>query len=216
MELPGTKTHQANTYYWQIVGGKFARRVKEGEGTMRTTKTGRVIYEKYSDSLTGVLNDIQIDKGEFGEQIIVVLIPAPGFNYKINIQKESRFATTLLERLPKLKLGDTVELVPYSFKDDKEKNISGMNIFKGTVKIESAFKEKTPEGWITKGGYPEFPAYWSSLADKRKRIYFIEVDEFLTNEMWNWLGKQTRPNQESPSSQTNEIRPSEPDDDLPF
>lgn len=187
MELPGTKKNQSNVYYWQIIQGLFARRVKEGEGKMRTTKTNKIVYEDYVDSITGTLAGVHVHNGEYGETLVVTLIPAPGFKYQINIQKDSRFGTTFLERLPKLKVGDVIELKPYAFEDDKEKKVSGMNVFKGDKKVESAFKAKADGKWITKDGYPEFPNDWNSLTEKKKKYYFIEVDDFLTTKLNEWI-----------------------------
>lgn len=190
MELPGTKTHRANTFYWQIYNGKFSRRVKEGEGTPRTTKTGKVVYENFVDSITGTLKEVRCTDSDYGMQLSIVLIPAPGYMYIINIQKDSRFGTAFLERLPSLNVGDVIEIKPYSFEDEKEKKVSGLNIFKGTYKVPSAFKEKTEKGWVAKNGFPPFPKDWSSLSEKKQKIYFIDVDEFLTEEFNKWVDGQ--------------------------
>lgn len=211
MELPGTKKNQSNVYYWQIIQGLFARRVKEGEGKMRTTKTNKIVYEDYVDSITGTLAGVHVHNGEYGETLVVTLIPAPGFKYQINIQKDSRFGTTFLERLPKLKIGDVIELKPYSFEDEKEKKISGMNVFKDNSKVESAFKVKTEGKWVTKGGYPEFPKDWNELSEKKKKYYFIEVDDFLTTKLNEWLMNNHPVSNEEPEVEKNEI-----DDDFAF
>lgn len=190
-QIPGVKTHSgSNTYYWNIVGGRFARRVKEGEGEKRITKTNRVVYEHFADGITGALKSIMISKTDFGDQIVIELTPAPGYLHVIQIPKDSRFATTFLERLPHLRYGDVIELRPYSFENEKGDRVSGMLVYLNDEKLESFYRFKDGDKWKHQNGFPEFPDNWQELSEKKRKIYFIEVDEFLTNELHKWVMMQ--------------------------
>lgn len=186
MEIPGTKTQTSNNYYWSIISGRFARRVKEG-GVKRTTKTGKVVNEEYVNRIEGVLLSININHSEYGEDISIVLTPAPGYTHFISIPKESRYAKSLIERLPMIQKGNNIQLKPYSFENQSGDKISGMNVFINEEKIESFFKEKKAGKYVYCNGYPPFPDDWKSLSEKEKKIYFLEVDEFLNKELNKWI-----------------------------
>lgn len=217
MTLPGTEKKQGNAYWWNIIGGKFARRVKDGDSNarMRKNKEGKEVWEEYSDSLTGSIKSVSLQSGEYGEQLVVTLIPAPGFTYYIQIGRQTRFANCFLERLPQLRTGMSVKIIPYSFEDDNQKKVSGLNIFSGTnfeKKHESSFRVKKDGKIEYLSGFPKFPENWNTLKESQKKIYFVQVEEFLNEQLDKWRLENNfveKEHDETPV-QTNE------DDDLPF
>lgn len=188
MNLPGTKTRSSNTYYFSILDGKFARKCKEmDEGAKkRINKNDQVVYEILVDAIEGTLLDCHLHDSDYGKQLNVEICPAEGYKYIITIPVQSRYFGTFVERLPNLKSGETIELAPYSFEDDKKRKQQGVTVKKNAAKIPSAFKLKEGDQWISVGGFPAFPENWKELKEKDHKIYFLEVGDFLEEAVNKW------------------------------
>jgi len=234
--LPGTVSRsQSKTVYWNITGGKFARNANEGEaGAMkRENKFKKIVWEIFSDGLTGNIIDVNVYENSFDgiktKQLVIKLIPVEGWVYVINVSKESRYFNSFIEKLPNININEKVELYPYNFEDKETgKKQTGITVIQNGIKITTAYKEKVGEKYVVKKGMPPFPEDWASLEDFEKKHYFAKVGSFLEKEVYAWRDQniQTEPSYkekmfDEPLKEKGTVMPvkqfpSNTEDDLPF
>ena len=180
--------------YWSVFNGKLSRKAHEGEegAATRTNKLGKKVIEVYRDGLEGVLYDINIDETTFDKtkvKSLKITLTNDGIHHIINFPKESRYFGSFLEKVPNVKDGFNIQVRPYNFEDENEKKIIGVNVFQSGVKLASAYKVKVGEKWTYNHGFPPFPEKWNTLADRDKKIYFMDVDDFWENAVKDWRMK---------------------------
>jgi hypothetical protein len=210
-QLPGVVQHSnAKTIYWSIMGGQLARKVDASfEGAkMRTNKAGVQVWEELTRALMGKIRDVNVFENTFDnkkiKQLVIKLIPKDGWLYVINIPVQSRYYGSFLEKLPNILLKDSVEIAPYDFEDEKTKRKNqGITIKQNDVKLQSYYKVKEGEKYVYINGFPPFPAEWNKLAEREKKNYFYDVDDFFTSELNKWRIKNA-PDYEKEREQTSE------------
>lgn len=169
------------TDFYNITFGKIARSVPVNtEGAeARENKNGKLVYELFFRSLTGVIKDLEIiEDKEYGDKLHIV-IDDIGERSILQIPIESRFFGSFANKLPCIPENSVVTIVPYDFegKDstaDKPKKIVGINVHLGTdekgEKVVNFFSKDNP------GDMPKFPES-NDKADVQ--IWLIEVRRFF-------------------------------------
>lgn len=218
--------------FWSVFNGKLSRKAHEGEegAVQRTNKLGKKVTEVYRDGLEGLLYDINIDETTFDKtkvKSLKITLTNNGIFHVINFPKESRYFGSFLEKVPNIKGGSDIQIRPYNFEDENEKKIIGVNVFQSGNKLTSGYKTRKGDKWTYNNGFPPFPENWNTLAEREKKIYFMDVDDFWENEVKIWrknnapdykAAREEYDNDEQnqqPQAKNNKYR-KETTDDLPF
>lgn len=212
----------SNKTYLQIVNGKFAERVKEGTAgavARYSEKADKIFHEVYWHFVEGKIASMKIEDSDFGEQLVIEITDTGAELEVVKIPVDSRFFSTLAVRLPNIKRGDHVfRFVPYSFKGEDGKTISGMNIF-----LDGAEKENKVEPFFTRENQGKMPPFPEGGSKKDVQRWRIDLNEFLTNVVNHWItqnasGFASLTAQAVPVPETTDdgMHDEEVDDDLPF
>ena len=174
-----------NTFASILSDGKIHVASEEGvEDVVRrdyeTSKGEKgVKYELLYDHVTGKIKKIFFQKGDFGEQIHIVI-----GGVELSLPVSNNFAQDLMKKIPNIEIGETVQLAGYAFKDaETGKDKRGITVVQGLddegkgVKLSNFF-------WNGKKDLHDFPtandgkstAKWDS--DDWK-VHFIKVTKFL-------------------------------------
>jgi len=132
--------------YITILGGKFCQRVQEGtEGAVtRKNKMGNTVHEKFYDSFTGKLVDIQVKDGNYGKT----------WNFSFRDQKEmytlqlsysNSFSTAFLKMLPNIDVTKEMKVSP-SVKEVDGKNRSSLFVNQDGAPVKHAYTMAQPNG----------------------------------------------------------------------
>lgn len=131
----------------RISDGKIIQKLKDKTETSmsRTNKMGVLVHEAWHDAFEGHLTNIITKDSDFGTQWL--------FEFKdgddtviITADYDKRYARTLLVRLlnPALDFSKQIKIKPYKFTPpDKDKDITGVALFQGDVKIEPGVSQES-------------------------------------------------------------------------
>ena len=135
-----------STTWAKFAEGKIVLSSKEPRAgyVSRVNKNGNTVYEEHHDAFTGVLQEVQISESEYGKQFIFRFFDGTQY-YNITASYSSRYSKTMLNALasPAVALQDQITLVPYSFKNDKDKSVVGVTIQQRGVKVPPAYDKTT-------------------------------------------------------------------------
>lgn len=171
--------------YLSIIGGTIRQAVPEGtEGAIKReyeTSDGKkgVKYELKFDSLSGKITNISFRDGDFGKQMNLV-ITDDGKDYSLQMNTAQSFCEDLMKKLPNINLEKEVELIPYDFKDDNDKQRKGITVKQGEEKIESFYYDK--EAKKTINNLPEPEGKVEDFDKEDWKVHFIKVRKFLVEE----------------------------------
>jgi hypothetical protein len=180
-----TRNSDSKTFL-NVYDGKFAVQVKDPvEGSvMRVNKNGRTVHELYYDSLTNcILISASIVSDDVVGQKIVLDLLSEGEIYNLSVPLESRYAKSLMWKLPFIDLDakNKFALTPFSFENEEGKRQTGFSITQGAEKIQSGYtKEEVPQAEQKRKGKD---MVWD----------FTEQTNFLVDKFEEWAGKITRP-----------------------
>ena len=151
-------SNRTNKTYLSIVNGKIAQRVKpETPNAVKrfSEKAQKEFHELLYDYITGKIVAMELSLSDYGEELKID-IENNGL-YQLQIPVDSRFFETFANRLSKADLNKEIRTIPYSFKDEKDKTRSGVNLFHKNdagvfnVKIEPLYTKDN------QGNIPPFP-----------------------------------------------------------
>lgn len=221
------KNTKGERTFVQIVGGQFAKRVKEDdpEGVKRIIKnkqTGaeKTVHEVYFRDVNGMIESIEVDEtGTFGDQIKVNMSDV-GDNFTVTFSMASREAKSFLCCLKNIDLKKEIILAPYNFASKTEvKQVIGMNVYQGgrtkEFKVPAYFSKEHPNG------LPQVPEVPEEERDKDEFKLVMKQQEIFLKK---WVKKFIPENFTAKpvtavadqDSKTPEVTPFEPTDDLPF
>lgn len=171
--IKGTIIKQNNTYYWNIVGGRFARRVLT-DGAERVTKSGKTVMEAYVDGIEGHIVALYIQDTEYGP-ILRLKIKNDEVYHVINIPVNSSFFRQFVNKLPNVDLNKavSVELAVY-----KGRNV--LFVRQGDGNIKNALWEWN-EGHFVKldKNVPAPPDGWEKMPKIKQEEYMLKLKHFL-------------------------------------
>ena len=146
--------------YWGISYGKIRKRTTEDDpnAVKRTVEnddgTKKVVYELVNKGLSGIIEGVEIRKGNFGSQLYIEI--SDGIDrFFLQVGWETPYSRTFLERLPGVDITKEVSIIPYSFEDKSNKR-SGITLYQDGVKIPNYYKEYNEDFTSSKHlhGYP--------------------------------------------------------------
>lgn len=215
----------AGTYY-SINEGKFKKKVTEDTAGAIARKwetpdgKSGIKYELHYNALFGTIVDIKIVDGEYGKQVLATLDEdEDGETPILALSVNSKYGVDFLKKLPNIDLTKEVRIMPFSFTNDDEKEVTGVRIdHKGadekfTEKVNNFFSD----GEKSINGYPdpEPNAKENYSKEDWKNYFSYVVPKFLIayatdNVLLKFNGKTTE--NKMPDYPEEEINP----DDIPF
>lgn len=226
----GLETREHKVYLQVISDGTIRKQVPEGtEGAVkreyedRETKETRHKFELVFDAINGMLGTITINKGKYGDQLIVPITDGDEI-YNLALSTQQNFGEDFMKKLPNINLDKPVRLSPFSFTSDQGKTIRGIDVRQdwnpnepmgegNGNKIPSHYYDKEAKKNVN--GYPDFDGDKDDKEDWK--IYFAQARKFLIND----LKKKGLIADGSAAGTTSgvaakEIVPEEEDGDVPF
>lgn len=182
MELSNDTT---KTFITILSDGKFHKVVPEGtEGAIKREvkdkKTGQVTSIKNElifSTAKGVITDVFFKDGEYGKNINIE------FDNEaiLSIGVKNSFAEYFMRRFKNIKPGVEVTLRPFSFENDKGKNVRGLKVIQDGVTLSNYYYDEEAKKSINglplpKDGGKDFDSDdWTS--------YYTQVRKFLINDI---------------------------------
>ncbi len=169
--------HNGSGNFITIIGGKFKEKSEEGiEGaTLREYKlkdgTEGSKWELTYDAWKGTVQDIAFEDTKYGK---VINLKFDDVNVQIN--KQSRYFSSLLEKLPNVDLKEEFTIAPYSF-EAEGKTRTGVTIYQGEGK-DNKLKGYFYDGENSLHGCPSGDGVDWGDEDECK-MFFMSRDKFL-------------------------------------
>jgi len=149
--------------------GSLVEKVSEGQGTARTNKLGNVVYEKMYDQAGIKIENMWIDDGMYGKQIIIATHIGDQ-RVNITMHNDSSYARSFYSQIFNVDVEKHFVFRPYSFVGDKGKTITGVSIKQDGKKVSKDFPEGTPDvTFKEKGG-----KFIVNNIEADERIEFLE------------------------------------------
>lgn len=132
--------------------------------------------ERTFDTLKGMIKGVDIKDTDYGTNLNVKIE-----DVVISLNVDSSFAQDLMKKIPSIDISQPVILKPYSFKNDKSKDVRGVSITQNEEKVKNFFVDA--EAKTELHGYPAFPADYESWPEAEAKdnwkVYRIGVTKFL-------------------------------------
>ena len=214
-----------------VSAGKLRQRsnVDDKDATKRTIelrdKTEKVVYERVYDDIDGMITGITMRKGEKARQWILTIEDGED-TFNLTFAYDSKYARSMLERLPNVNFEKPVSIMPYSFKNEQDKMVLGITIKQDGEKVPSYYREYDTEGkmvgWLN--GIPESPPYKEGDFDENEfKKYILDLMDFFEDELAQIQDRILEANpinyevSDSEKSKTdNQVDEKPEDNDLPF
>lgn len=151
----GTKNTESGAVFLRLADGKVVETVEANTpgAESRTTKPsdehpeGRTVWERKDDYVEGMITSIYRKEREYKGEVmksLIVRLSDVGENYNVEIREGSRYWSCFMLRLPNIKLGEPVRIVPYDFTDKEGKRIIGLNVLQSGVKVNPKWDKNNP------------------------------------------------------------------------
>ena len=201
-----------NKKYLSIYGdGSLKLKVDENtEGAKsRTTKDGRIVWEKSYSSLSGKIKSVDFYDGEYGKNLQITVEDKEEF--VLSVGTGTSFGESLMKVLPNINLKESVEFKPYAI-ETEDKRRTGVTVYQNGNKLPNYFWDNLAKKPIN--GYPEPEGDKDSYSKEDWKIYYLKARKFLIGYITeNIISKQE---QEVPEKKVDypvdEINP----EDIPF
>ena len=194
----GLNTQRESQVYLKVLAdGTIREKVVEGtEGCVRReiedqkTKEITVVFEMVHESIDGMIGEITLKEGKFGDQLMIPMVDGEeSFNLALSISQN--FGEDFMKKLPNIDKTKPVLINPFSFTSDAGKPVRGIDIRqdwnKGEpiskengTKITSFYQEGSGRDTKNLHGYPEAEA--GTKGDDWK-IYFAVARKFLIKDL---------------------------------
>lgn len=155
-------------------GTPGAVQVFKADGTPATNKEGDTVWRLEYDSITGVITKVAKHDADFGDgkgqSYCRVTITDDGQDFVLDLDRGDRYWADFLMRLPNMKLGAAVTLLPYNIMDEQGKYNMGVSMRQNGDKVERK--------WTAANGYAGGPP---------KAIYDEDEGEWKFGKRNKWL-----------------------------
>ena len=149
----GLNKHEGGTFL-SISDGKIVRRHEtevKGKTVSRVNKLGKTVHEEKFDDIEGIIAGLRLKPDTSGQSYgdqYTLIIKDGNDTYNINMQQDSRHATSFLKCLPNVDLKKPIRLMPWSMQDKNNatKNITGITMWQEGQKIAPAYTKESPNG----------------------------------------------------------------------
>lgn len=183
----GVHKREEVTYFQVGANGDIRLTVPEGtEGAVRReyedreTKEVKVKHELIYSEIDGMIGDITIMTGKFGDNLIVPLKDVTtGEVLCLSLGVTSNFGEDFMKKMPSIDYSKPVKLVPFSFTSDKGKAIKGVSVYQDGEKVKNYFRDEEAKKNIN--GLPEPEGDTKSYTKDDWKIYFLTTRKFLIN-----------------------------------
>ena len=188
----GLQTRESQTFLQVIADGSIRMQVPEGtEGSVRREyedKDGNKQFkiEAVFNAIDGMLGDITVKAGKFGDQIMVPITDQDsGEVYTLALGTSSNFGEDFMKKLPNINLAEPVLLAPFSFIGDNGKDVRGMDIRQGfDVNVPNSGEKaanhyRDAEAKRNINGMPTPEGDTRHFNTDDWKVYFITVRKFL-------------------------------------
>jgi len=201
MELPGTEpVRDSNVRYWSIIGGEFVTKASEADegARKRVNKKGVLVYEIPVKSITGIIKDIDVRTGEYGDELTIKVDVGVEVIYMIQIMigdtngaKTQKYFRSFVEKLYGIKPGEPVTIRPYNFEDEAQRKMVGVSLLQDAKKIGHQYLDVSLDKdgkkiYTYKGGCPPFPNDWDNLTPRDQQNYLYDLKEFYMDVLSSW------------------------------
>ncbi len=134
--------------YLSITDGRVALRCNEDtpKAVKYTSKEGNVRYELHYPSVTGLITDIKVRDGKYGEELCVEMNDGKEV-FELQMKLDSRYASGFFMVLPSIDLSKEVTLTPWMKVVDGKKKTNLYVTHKGEQEsIEWFYTKDNPKG----------------------------------------------------------------------
>ncbi len=114
-----------------------------------TTEAGSVYYARVGEAFTGKLNNVEITVKDFkGKPMEILNLHMVKGERKITVEFpfSSKYGRSFMYRLAGIKPEQDLTLEPYSFKDKEGKDVIGISVLQGGLKLPSLYTKEAPNG----------------------------------------------------------------------
>jgi len=157
--------------------GKFHMEVPEGtegaiirEGEVNGKEFRKV--EQTFDTLAGKIKTIDVKDTDWGTNLYIKIE-----DIVLGLNTDGSFAQDLMKKIPNIDLKQEVLLQPYSFKNEKDKDVRGVTVKQNGEKILNYFFDAEAKKELH--GYPVFPKNWKKYTKDQWKVFGISVKTFL-------------------------------------
>ena len=194
----GLETREHKTYLQEIADGSIRMVVPEGtpgcvkrEYEDRETKETKHKFELVFSAINGKLGKITLNKGKFGDQLILPLTDGED-NYNLALSIQQNFGEDFMKKMPNINFDKPVRLAPFSFVTDQGKTVKGIDIRQdwnphepvgegNGTKIPSYYYDKETKKNIN--GYPDPEGDTKDYSTDDWKIYFAIARKFLVSDL---------------------------------
>lgn len=191
----GVHTREQKVYLQIISDGSIRKQVPEGTpGSVRReyedkdTKETKVKFEMVYNAIDGLIGDITVMKGKFGDQIIVPIKDGDDV-LTLALSTSSNFGEDFMKKLPNINLSKPVLLTPFSFDSDKGKLIRGVDVRQDFDLDQLNSGNKIPSNYYDPVAKKNINGFPSPDGDTRNfstddwKVYFITARKFLIGDL---------------------------------
>ena len=146
------------------------REIEKSDGTKQ------IKFELVYSSLSGLITNLEIEDGTFGEQLRLT-ITDDGDSTIVTTGASSNFADDLMKKLPNVDFLQAVEFKPFSFTNDKGKPQKGITLVQGDNKLPNFFFDPKTKKSINE--FPELAENYAEFKKKDWKKHFEGVNQFL-------------------------------------
>lgn len=198
--IPGTQTNRFNgeRYFLSIYDGKLTQRVEETtEGAVkRINSEDKIVFEKYYDAIIGVIKDISIHDGNYGEEVRVLLQTSPTASVQISFGLDTGYAQDFLKKIGNVDANKELTISPYSFFDKEKKKKDGtpvknigMTIIQNGEKVQRKFTFENPQGFPFPPQSPD--GQFQPLDKDEFKMLVLQQRKFLKKHFEEWKNGKT-------------------------
>jgi len=188
---------ESQVYVKVLSDGTVREKVPEGtEGCVRReiedqkTKEITVVFEMVHESVDGMIGNITLKEGKFGDQLIIPMTDGDD-TFTLALSVAQNFGEDFMKKLPNIDKTKPVLLKPFSFTSDAGKPVRGIDIRQdwnehepitkeNGTKITSFYQEGSGRDTKNLHGYPQAEA--GTKGDDWK-IYFAVARKFLIKDL---------------------------------
>lgn len=183
----GVHTTESKTYFQVGANGDIRLTVPEGttgavrrEYEDRETKEVNHKFELIYKFIDGIVGDITIMQGKFGDNLIIPLKDvATGETLYLSLGVTSTYGEDFLKKMPNIDYSKPVVITPFSFTSDKGKLIKGVDVKQDGGKVKNFFRDE--EAKKNANGLPEPEGDTKVYSKDDWKIYFLTARKFLIN-----------------------------------
>ena len=183
----GVHKRENKTYLQVGSNGDIRLTVPEGtpdavyrEYEDRETKEVKGKWELVFTDIDGLIGDITIIQGKFGDNLIIPFKDiTSGEVLHLALNVTSNFGEDFMKKMPNIDYSKPAQLIPFAFTSDKGKAIKGVTIYQDGNKIKNFFYDEDAKKNIN--GFPVAEGDTSKYTKDDWKIYFLTARKFLIN-----------------------------------